>query len=75
MIPDRADKPLGSSPLPREELRHWLGVAHRLPDVRTQKVMDARQAIRRHVYDDNDDIIDRTIEHLCRVIEAGPGEP
>ena len=73
MIPHPKDEPRGGHPLPREELRHWLKVVRRLPEVRMQKIINARRAIQGHLYDD-DDIIDWTIEQVCHDIGVNPGE-
>ena len=58
------------SPLPREELAHWLEAVRELPDVRMQKVLGAQKAIRHHAYDD-ENVIDETIERLCLDLETG----
>ncbi len=74
MIPHAGDKAGAASPSPCEELAHWLSVVQGLPDLRMHKVINARHAIRRRVYDDNGDIIDQTIERLCREVGFPPCE-
>ncbi len=46
-----------------EDVSRWVRAVHRLPVVRVEKVIAARDALRRHCYD-NEQILAQTVERL-----------
>ena len=49
----------------QEDLRRWLGVVSRLPQVRSEKIERVRLALQNRTYE-NEFVLDRTVERLSR---------
>jgi len=59
-------KPTGSNETDElnANLRHWKQLLKELPEVRVDKIQDAKRAIENHQYDD-DGVVEVTLERIC----------